>query len=102
MKTKLWDAVRDNWGQITGIGTVVVLLHLFVMNVMINSAVDNKLANQDIGTDSKIVSMDDEIDLNGAKAEAAIAAAAAVNTRVDGNERRVELAFGVLLGRDPE
>ncbi len=50
------------------------------------------LADMDLGTDAKIVSMDVEIDANGA-------AAAANTTRIDGNERRVEQAFAVLMGR---
>ena len=57
--------------------------------------VDDALAAMDIGTDAKIVSMDDEIDANGAKADAN-------TTRIDGNERRVEQAFAALMGIDRE
>lgn len=91
-KLSLWAAVRDNWGQITGIATVLVILHLFIMGVMVNSAVATKLSEIDLATDSKIVSMDDEIDANGAKSQAN-------TTRIDGNERRVEQAFAALMGR---
>lgn len=91
-RVSLWAAVKDNWGQITAIGTVLVLLHLFVMNVMVNSAVTTQLGAQDLATDAKIVTMDDEIDENAAKS-------AANTTRIEGNERRVELAFAALMGR---
>lgn len=88
----LWTAVKDNWPQITVIGGGMVVLHLFVMSVMVNSAVTTKLGEQDLATDSNIMLMNDEIDENGAKA-------AANTTRIDGNERRVEQAFAVLMGR---
>lgn len=91
-KVSLWTAVKDNWAQVTGIGTVAVLLHLFVMSVMVDRAVTSKLGQQDLATDSKIVTMDDEIDENAAHA-------AANTTRIEGNERRVELAFAALMGR---
>jgi len=91
-KLSLWAAVKDNWGQITAAITVLVSLHLFVMWVMVGSAVSTKLSEQDLATDSKIVSMDDEIDANGAHADAN-------TTRISGNERRVEMAFAVLMGR---
>lgn len=93
-KVSFWVAVKDNWTQVTGVGIVLVALHLFVMNVMVNAAVATKLGEQDIGTDSKIVAMDTEIDKNGAVGIANTA-------RIEGNERRVELAFAALMGRPP-
>jgi hypothetical protein len=92
MSNSLWAAVKDNWGQITVGATLLTTLHLFIMWVMVGNAVTTKLSEQDIATDSKIVSMDDEIDENGAKADAN-------TTRIDGNERRVEQAFAALMGR---
>lgn len=91
-KLSLWAAIKDNWTQITAIGVAVVSLHLGVMWVMVGMRVDTKLASQDIGTDAKIVSMDTEIDANGAKG-------VANENRIAGNERRVEQAFAALMGR---
>ena len=103
--------MTDQWNQLKelkGVLAALIAAAVFCMAIggalmewRIEVAVGDALSAQDLGTDSKIVSMDDEIDANGARAEAAIAAAAAVNTRVDGNERRVEQAFGILIGRDP-
>ena len=92
-KVSLWAAVKDNWGQITGIGAVLLVGHLFIMSVMIDRAVTAELSNQDIGTDAKIISMDDDIDDAKSLANAAQASATANATRIDGNERRVEQAF---------
>ena len=93
-KLSLWAAIKDNWPQITGISTVLVLLHLFVMAVMVNSAVTTKLSEQDLGTDTKIVEMDK---------------VAAANTRtgeengedIAQNRRNVEAAFRALMGMPP-
>ena len=103
--------MTDQWNQLKelkGVLAALIAAAVFCMAIggalmewRIEVAVGDALSAQDLGTDSKIVSMDDEIDANGARAEAAIAAAAAVNTRVDGNECRVEQAFGILSGRDP-
>jgi len=88
-----WDKIK-NW-VFGGAGAAALLILYQFMQWQVSVEVAKQLAAQDIGTDSKIVSMDDEIDANGA-------AAAANTTRIDGNERRVEQAFAVLLGRDPE
>ena len=85
--------------EIKGLLTAIVTAALACMAVgavimewRISVNVATALSEQDIGTDSKIVSMDDEIDANGAKATANA-------TRIDGNERRVEQAFAALMGR---
>lgn len=88
------EQLKDIKGLLAGIitlaiGCMVVGAALMEWRISVNVA--TALSAQDIGTDAKIVSMDDEIDANGAKANA--------NTnRIEGNERRVEQAFAVLLG----
>lgn len=94
-KVSLWQAVKDNWGQLTAIAAGLVIAHLFVMSVMVDRSVASALASQDIATDAKIISMDDEIDANGAVGRAN-------KENIEDNERRVEQAFAVLLGRDPD
>jgi len=92
-KASLYQAIKDNWAQV-GVAVVVAsILGTALMEWRIKSNVAEMLAAQDIATDSKIVSMDDEIDENGAKADAN-------TTRIDGNERRVEQAFAALMGRE--
>ncbi len=91
-----WEQIKEIKGLLTAIigvaaGCMVVGALLMEWRIGVNVAAE--LAKQDIGTDSKIVSMDDEIDVNGAGWRAN-------QTRIDGNERRVEQAFSVLLGRD--
>ena len=64
-KLSLWAAIKDNWGQITAIGGALVVLHLFVMGVMVWTAVDKQLgshttthASVDLGATQKIINMD--------------------------------------------
>ncbi len=93
-KLSLWSAVKDNWGVITVIGSIVVSLHLFVMYVMVGAAVTTKLSEQDLATDTNIVTMNTNI---------------ADNTRtgsengedIDQNRRNVEAAFRRLMGMPP-
>lgn len=95
-----WEMVQELKGLIASIitaGVVVVAASGYVMNLAIDDKVSKKvaeeLAKMDIGTDAKIIAMDDEIDAANAKADAN-------TTRIDGNERRVEQAFAALMGRD--
>jgi hypothetical protein len=98
-KLSLWAAVKDNWAQVTAIAAGLVIAHLFVMSVLVDRAVSTKLSEQDLATDSNIVTMNSEIDANAA-------AAAANTTRIEGNERRVEQAFTamwrIMRGEPPE
>jgi hypothetical protein len=91
-KVSLYQAIKDNWAQVAAIAAVSSIFIGVVGEWRIRANVATALASVDIATDSKIVSMDDEIDENGAKA-------AANTTRIDGNERRVEQAFAALMGR---
>jgi len=64
-----------------------------IMDWRIGVNVAAALANQDIGTDAKIVDMDKHIAANQAKSER--------NAEViEDNKKRVEQAFAVLLDRD--
>jgi hypothetical protein len=90
-----WDQIKEIKGLLAGLVTaftVVSVIGLALMDWRIQVHVDNALSSLDLATDAKIVSMDDEIDANGAKADAN-------TTRIDGNERRVEQAFAALMGR---
>jgi len=91
-KVSLYQAIKDNWAQVTVAFVVLSVLATALMEWRIKANVATALAAVDLATDSKIVSMDDEIDENGAKADAN-------TTRIDGNERRVEQAFAALMGR---
>jgi len=90
-----WTQLKEIKGLLAGLVTaftVVSVIGLALMDWRVSVHVAKALASQDLGTDAKIVSMDDEIDANGAKAMAN-------TTRIDGNERRVEQAFAALMGR---
>lgn len=90
-----WTQLKEIKGLLAGLVTaftVVSVIGLALMDWRVSVHVANALASQDLGTDAKIVSMDDEIDANGAHTEAN-------TTRIDGNERRVEQAFAALMGR---
>jgi len=91
-----WEQLKEIKGVLTAIITAALAcmaLGAVIMEWRISVNVALALSSQDIGTDAKIVSMDDEIDANGAGWRAN-------QTRIDGNERRVQQAFSVLLGRD--
>lgn len=79
---------------LAALATVLIVIGGALMQWRVAVEVDRALAAQDIGTDTKIISMDDEIDENGA-------GVAANKDNIEDNERRVEQAFAVLLGRDP-
>ncbi len=97
-KPGLWPAVRANWPQITGGCAVLLMLHLFVMSVMVNSAVAERLGGQDLDTDlrktEKIINMDTSIAYNARTGEE--------NAEdIDINRRNGEAAFRRLLGLPP-
>ncbi len=92
-----WDQVKELKGLIAGLATLVTVLIVIgglLMEWRVSVAVATELAKQDLATDTKIISMDDEIDENGA-------GVSANKDNIEDNERRVEQAFAVLLGRDP-
>jgi hypothetical protein len=94
-KVSLWQAVKDNWGQLTVIGGALLIFAGVVMEWRVRSNVAAALAAEDLATDSKIIEMD--------KVAAANTAGVTANKdNIEDNERRVEQAFAVLLGRDPD
>lgn len=91
------EQLKEIKGLIAGLValvTVLIVIGSALMDWRVKVAVATELAKQDIATDTKIISMDDEIDANGA-------GVAANKDNIEDNERRVEQAFAVLLGRDP-
>jgi hypothetical protein len=93
-----WDQVKEIKGLIAGLAalvTVLIVIGSALMEWRVKVNVSAALAQQDIATDTKIISMDDEIDSNGAQG-------VANKDNIEDNERRVEQAFAVLLGRDPD
>lgn len=92
-----WEQLKDIKGLIASLvalATVLIVIGGVLMEWRVSVNVATALAKQDLGTDAKIISMDDEIDLNGA-------GVSANKDNIEDNERRVEQAFAVLLGRDP-
>lgn len=80
---------------IVGGGAAVVLIVFWqFVEWRVAVAVSEALAAQDIGTDAKIISMDSNIQAN-------TQTGADNREDIEDNERRVEQAFAVLLGRDP-
>ena len=93
-KVSLYQAIKDNWGQVLIIFALLSTFIGVVGEMRIRANIATALATTDIATDVKIISMDDEIDANGATASAN-------TTRIEGNERRVLLAFEALVGKNP-
>lgn len=92
------EQLKEIKGLIAGLValvTVLIVIGSSLMDWRVKVAVTAELAKQDIATDTKIISMDDEIDSNGA-------GVSANKDNIEDNERRVEQAFAVLLGRDPD
>lgn len=91
-----WEQIKEIKGLLAGMVTaftVVSVVGLAIMDWRIGVKVDQALANQDIGTDAKIVDMDKNIAANANKS--------ARNAEViEDNKKRVEQAFAVLLDRD--
>lgn len=93
-----WEQLKEIKGLIAGLAvlaSVLIVIGSLLMEWRVSVAVSAELAKQDIATDTKIISMDDEIDANGAQGKAN-------KDNIEDNERRVEQAFAVLLGRDPD
>lgn len=93
-----WEQVKEIKGLLAGLvtlATVLIVIGGALMQWRVSVEVGKALAQQDIATDTKIISMDDEIDANGAVGRAN-------KDNIEDNERRVEQAFAVLLGRDPD
>lgn len=92
-----WEQLKDIKGllaSLVALVTVLIVIGGVLMDWRVSVAVSAELAKQDLATDTKIISMDDEIDANGAQG-------IANKDNIEDNERRVEQAFAVLLGRDP-
>jgi hypothetical protein len=91
-----WEQIKEIKGLLAGMVTaftMVSVIGLAIMDWRIGVKVDQALANQDIGTDAKIVDMDKNIAANANKS--------ARNAEViEDNKKRVEQAFAVLLDRD--
>ena len=103
-----WNKIRENWPQITALVVILGVLGMgylewrltvnFATNLKsteaalkINELIDLRIANIDIATDQKVVSMDTNIAANTATGKR--------NTEeIDDAERRLEQAFEVLLG----
>ena len=85
--------IKGLLASIIGVVVGCIIVGGLLMEWRIEVNVAAQLANQDIGTDAKIISMDDDIDDAKSLANAAQASATANATRIDGNERRVEQAF---------
>ncbi len=81
--------------SLAALATVLIVIGGVLMEWRVSVNVANALAAQDLGTDDKIVSMDKVAALN-------TAGVTANKDNIEDNERRVEQAFAVLLGRDPE
>ncbi len=93
-----WEQLKDIKGllaSLAALATVLIVIGSLLMEWRVSVAVAAELAKQDLATDTKIISMDDEIDANGAQG-------IANKDNIEDNERRVEQAFAVLLGRNPD
>jgi len=90
-----WDQLKEIKGLLAGLFaafTMVSVIGLALMDWRISVKVSQALAAQDLGTDAKIVSMDTNIASNARTGEE--------NAEdIEDNERRVEQAFRVLMGR---
>ncbi len=92
-----WNQVKEIKGLIAGLATLMAVLIVIggvLMEWRVSVNVAAALSAQDLGTDSKIVAMDKVSALN-------TAGVTANKDNIEDNERRVEQAFAVLLGRDP-
>lgn len=89
-----WEQLKEIKGLLAGLVTaftVVSVIGLAIMDWRIGVKVDEALAAQDLGTDSKIVSMDTNIADNKRTGEE--------NAEdIEQNRRNVEAAFRRLMG----
>lgn len=81
-------------GGLAALATVLIVIGGVLMEWRVSVNVTSALAQQDLGTDTKIVSMDKVAALN-------TAGVSANKDNIEDNKDRVEQAFAVLLGRDP-
>ncbi len=81
-------------GGLAALATVLILIGGVLMEWRVSVNVASALEAQDLGTDTKIVSMDKVAALN-------TAGVSANKDNIEDNKDRVEQAFAVLLGRDP-
>lgn len=85
------DFVKSN-GGLLAVGGVVVVLFLGYLEWRVSAAVDNALSSQDIGTDAKIVAMDQMALANQRTGEE--------NAEdIAQNRENVKAAFAALMGR---
>lgn len=85
-----WDNVK-NW-LFGGGGAVALILFMGFVDWRIGVKINEALAQQDIGTDAKIVAMDSSIADNRRTGEE--------NAEdIEQNRQRVEAAFAALIGR---
>lgn len=92
-KLSLWAAIKDNWGQIAALVTVLVSLHLFVMWVMVGNAVDQAF-KANLAEAQKIIAMDTSIASNKRTGEEN-------GEDIAQNRRANELAMRRLFGLPP-
>ncbi len=93
-----WEQIKEIKGLIGGLATlatVLIVIGTALMEWRVSVRVTAALAAQDLGTDTKIVAMDKVSALN-------TAGVSSNKENIEDNERRVEQAFAVLLGRDPD
>ncbi len=81
-------------GGLAALATVLIVIGSVLMEWRVSVNVASALGAQDLGTDIKIVSMDKVAALN-------TAGVSANKDNIEDNKDRVEQAFAVLLGRDP-
>lgn len=90
-----WDQIKEIKGLLAALVSVIGVLIVIgglLMEWRVSVNVAMALAEQDLATDSKIVSMDTNIATNTRTGEE--------NAEdISDNERRVEQAFAVLMGR---
>ena len=93
-----WEQVKEIKGLLAALVTVagiLIAIGAALMEWRVSVNVAEALAKQDLGTDVKIVSMDTNIADNKRTGEE--------NAEdIEDNERRVEQAFLVLMGRDQD
>lgn len=63
-KVSLWQAIKDNWGQLTLIGGVLLIVGGIVMEWRIQSNVEEAMTFEAMSKYIKIIEMDKEIALN--------------------------------------
>jgi len=92
-----WEQIKEIKGLLASLVTAftaVSLIGLALMDWRVSVHVSKQLALQDLGTDVKIISMDDNIMDNKRTGEE--------NAEdIDQNRQNVKAAFAALMGREP-